>query len=239
MYYYAPTSATLDEIFDDELENMLGTVAADAELLVELAPGVRIAHLFNRSFEQLGARALVRLDNVSAGACKPILFELELPDAPPGELDVATVSLQYTDLSGPTPQPKVEQRGRLGVRIGTASSDAALDAVVLAQLTTFESSTAVLAASEMFTRGQHDAAQRVLDAQLAIVDARVADLAAAPDTGHLDRDLDALMTKQVELMNDSKHDFGEAATKRTEAKRKAAKNRIRLNRHAFDAFEDF
>ncbi|MCA9702117.1 MAG: VWA domain-containing protein, partial [Myxococcales bacterium] len=99
-HYFSETGTNLEEIFDQELENLLDAVAKEGELTVELAPGVRVAEVFDRSYQQVDRRVIVPMGTFSAGEDKTFLMRLEVPPSPAGERPVASVSLRYEDLTG-------------------------------------------------------------------------------------------------------------------------------------------
>jgi Ca-activated chloride channel family protein len=85
-------------VFSQEFDDILASVAKEAELTIELAPGVEIAEVFDRSFRREGSKIIVPFGTFSAKQEKTVLVKLKVPADREGNQAVADVKLAYRDL---------------------------------------------------------------------------------------------------------------------------------------------
>src|SRR5262249_59285645 len=72
--------------------------AGDAELSVELPPGVEVDQVFDRTFRREGSRVIVPFGTFSAKQEKTVLMKLRVPADREGVQPVVDVKLAYRDL---------------------------------------------------------------------------------------------------------------------------------------------
>ena len=238
-HYFSETGANLEQIFDQELESLVKTVGKDGELTVELAPGVRVAEVFDRSYQQLDRRVIVPMGTFTAGEAKTFLMRLELPPSPAGERPVANVTFSYDDLSGTTGSG--ECFGELALQMTEDPGEISpLDAVVLSRLTRSETARTLEQANAAFAAGRGTEAQRIVDEHLDRVGTRQREAAeAAAKPGFADpfsRNLDEDFASQAGVLNDTDAAFEQAAEEPAPATRRRAKEQIRRNATKADAF---
>ncbi|WP_437901387.1 vWA domain-containing protein [Sorangium sp. So ce124] len=165
-HYFVENDAALARIFEAEAEQLTASVASGAELAIDLAPGVELDRVFDRSFRRAGGQIIVPLGAFAAGEVKTVLLKVRLGglagDAR-GDSPVADVGLTYRDLVARTDARCV---GRLGVAIADRDADASeLDALVAGRVQRSETAAALKQANFLFEQGRLDEARSKLGAQ--------------------------------------------------------------------------
>jgi Ca-activated chloride channel family protein len=97
-HYFVANASALPGVFTQEFDALAALVASDAGLSVELAPGVEVEEVFDRSFRREGARVVVPFGTFSAKQEKTVLMRLRVPAGQDGVQPVARVGLAYRDL---------------------------------------------------------------------------------------------------------------------------------------------
>ncbi|MFO0550126.1 MAG: VWA domain-containing protein [Polyangiaceae bacterium] len=161
-HYFVEREADLARVFEAEAETISATVASDASAEIELAPGVEVLEVFDRSFDRSGSRITVPLGSFSVGARKTVLVKVRVPvssnDAP---MELASVRLRYRDVAR---GEAVNESGSLSVRpVADASQVAPMDGVVLDRVQRSETAAALEDANSLFRAGKTDAAQKRID----------------------------------------------------------------------------
>jgi Ca-activated chloride channel family protein len=178
-HFFVPDPATLPGLFDRAMADLARTVAHDAELVVDLAPGVTAEHVYDRVATTDGSRVVVPFGAFAAGDHKTALMRLRVPSGTPGERAIAAVRVRYDDLVA---DRLGECAGELAVR---ASDDpravAALDGIVSARVSASESAAALETANQLFRDGRAADASRVIRAQHARLEAEHARARASTD----------------------------------------------------------
>jgi Ca-activated chloride channel family protein len=162
-HYFVQRPEQLAAIFDQEMELLAQTVVRDAQLVVDVQPGVSIDHVFDRAFERQGDRIVVPLGAFAGRDRKSLLVRLRVPGGPDGERPVASVTLRYDDLAQ-------GRRGECGgALVARASSDESalsqLDAVVSGRLTRSETRLSLEQANTAWNAGDKKGAREVLRRQ--------------------------------------------------------------------------
>ncbi|MFV8752872.1 vWA domain-containing protein [Nannocystaceae bacterium ST9] len=242
-HYFSETGSNLGEIFTQELQSLIRTVATDGKLVVELAPGVRVAEVFDRSYQQVDRRVIVPLGSFAAGEQKTLLLRLEVPASPLGERPIADVSLTYTgvgtsDVANGDPG---ECFGVLAAQMTRTPSEVSpLDAIVLARLTRAETSRTLTSANDLFNQGRSGEAQALLESQLEKISTRkksAGDAAgAAGFADPFDRNLDDDFSEQSGAVAKAKDNFAEAAAAPAPTASRPGKSQVRENVANADAF---
>ncbi len=245
-HYFSETGSNLSEIFDQEFQSLVHTVATEGKLVVELAPGVRVAQVFDRSYQQVDRRVIVPMGSFAAGEAKTLLLRLEVPESPIGERPIASLSLTYTT-PGAVGAAQVgepgECFGELAAQMTSAAAEVSpLDAIVLARLTRSETSLTLQEANLLIAQGRVSEAQAVVDKQLQTIATNKQTVGRSRGGGGLidafGRDLDGDFASQAEALDDANAGIAEAAAEPTGAPAAArpAKVQIRENAAKADAF---
>ena len=97
-HYFVANASGLPAVFSQEFDDILASVAKEAELTIELAPGVEVVEVFDRSFRREGSKIIVPFGTFSAKQEKTVLVKLKVPADREGNQPVADVKLAYRDL---------------------------------------------------------------------------------------------------------------------------------------------
>jgi Ca-activated chloride channel family protein len=97
-HYFVKDPTKLADIFAEEFDSVLSSIASSAEMVVELEPGVDVAEVFDRGFRREGNKITIPFGAFSARQEKTALLKLKVPTDRPGDQKVAHVRLNYRDL---------------------------------------------------------------------------------------------------------------------------------------------
>ncbi len=97
-HYFVANPSGLPSIFAQEFDSLLASVASDAELSIELPPGVEVEQVFDRTFRREGSKVIVPFGTFSAKQEKTVLMKLRVPADREGLQPVVDVKLAYRDL---------------------------------------------------------------------------------------------------------------------------------------------
>jgi Ca-activated chloride channel family protein len=236
-HYFSETGSNLEQIFDQELESLVKTVAKDGRLEVELAPGVRVAEVFDRAYQQVDRKVIVPLGNFTPGEDKTFLMRLEVPPSPAGERPIANVTLSYQDLALREPG---ECFGELAMQMATSASEVAqLDAIVLGRLSRAETVRTLEQANLLFAQGRTAEAQATVDAHLKNLEAQrktATTLSKAKDFfDPFNRNLDDDFAEQDVALDEAAAGFEAAAAAPEPTAAPAGRSQVRKNAEKADA----
>ncbi|HMJ14957.1 MAG TPA: VWA domain-containing protein [Polyangiaceae bacterium] len=178
-HHFVPDPSGLSRAFEAEFESLTRTVAHDAELTVELPPGLEVDEIFDRSFRREGRRIVAPLGSLAAGEQKTLLARVRLDASAAGELPVAAATLRFSDASS---GQRGECSGALSLQITRDADELVpLDAVVAARLQRSETARTLTEANELFASGRGALAQQRLTNKLdTLKQERKVALSAAP-----------------------------------------------------------
>ena len=238
-HYFSETGSNLEQIFDQELESLVKTVAKDGKLEVELAPGVRVAEVFGRAYQQVDRKVIVPLGTFTPGEDKTLLLRLEVPASPAGERPIANVTLAYQDLA--TREPG-ECFGELAAHMTSNATEVAqLDAIVLGRLSRGETARTLEQANLLFAEGRAAEAQAIVNATLeknAQQRQKAGTLSGA--AGFFDpfnRNLDDDFAEQEEALDEAAAGFSAAQAAPKPTASRPGKSQVRKNAEAATSFD--
>lgn len=236
-HHFVDDAAGLSRVFDDELASLVKTVANEAELAVDLAPGVRVTQVFDRTFRQEGQRLLVPMGSFSAGEEKTLLVRVAVPRSAAGARPVADVQLRYRDLAR---SDAGECEGKLAVLVtDDGSATQQLDPIVHARLMRSQTGAALKEANLLFQSGRSEEARRKLNESWAQVQAqeRTA-LAAAPSPrrAELEKDFKGQSAALTEASEGLAEPAPAAGAPPSPAQARKPKAQVRANAAKADAF---
>lgn len=166
-HHFVDDAGDLSRAFDDELATLVKSVAKDAELAVELAPGVELVEVVDRTFRREGDKLVVPLGAFSAGEEKTLLVKVRVPRGAEGTRPVAGIRLGFSDLSK---GGGGSAWGKLATElVGSDQTPSELDPIVRTRSERAETASVLREANDLFNRGRADEAQRKLSARLATV----------------------------------------------------------------------
>ncbi|MBK9265341.1 MAG: VWA domain-containing protein [Polyangiaceae bacterium] len=176
-HYFVENDAALQRVFEGEAESLTQAVASGAEVDIELAPGVELDRVFDRTFRRSGNRITVPLGTFSTGDVKTILMKVRLPSSSDATLAVANVDMRYRDLVK-------NEDGRCAGKLGVAlvdSEPSELDGVVAGRVNRSETAATLKEANLLFQQGKFDEARRRIQSrEVALKDNLAKAKAAAP-----------------------------------------------------------
>lgn len=158
-HYFVANSDTLSNVFTQEFEQLTSTLAQDAALVVEPAPGVEVDEVFDRSFRRDGKRIIVPLGAYGPKEEKSLLLKLRVPVDHDGKSPVADVKLAYRDLRE---HRDATFQGTLAVDVKSDGTRAELDPFVRARVERSETAKSISEASDLIASGHADEARRRL-----------------------------------------------------------------------------
>lgn len=159
-HYFVANAASLPQVFSQEFDSLVSSVARDAELSVELSPGVEVVEVFDRTFRREGNRLVVPFGTFGAKQEKTVLVKLRVPTGKDGERPVADVRLAYRDLVKNT---DASCNGNLGLLVksdGTAQGS--LDPFVAARVERSRTAQSLTEANKLVEAGRLADARAVL-----------------------------------------------------------------------------
>jgi Ca-activated chloride channel family protein len=198
-HYFVANASGIPAVFAQEFDDILASVAKEAELSIELAPGVEVAEVFDRSFRREGSKIIVPFGAFSAKQEKTVLIKLRVPADREGKESVADIKLAYRDL---LKKSDGSAGGNLSLAIrADGSEQKELDPFVAARVERSRTATTLTDANKLFEQGRVDEARaklsrrqielkRIEDESLAFAKASPAKSAPARAAKSLDRDFE-------------------------------------------------
>ncbi len=203
-HYFVEDPSGLSRVFDDELASLVRTVAKDSEVSLELAPGVELVKVFDRSFRRDGDRIVVPMGTFAAGESKTLLAQVRIPRGATGERPIADVRVGYDDT---TTRGHGECNGNLtALLVGDASQASPTDAVVQGRIDRSETASTLQQANDLFAQGQAGAAKEKIASQRLAVAHRArsaVEAAPAPRKAEVKKDFD----RQVAALDEASAGF--------------------------------
>lgn len=162
-HHFVANASGLPQVFAQEFDDLLASVASSAELAIELAPGVEVAEVFDRTFRREGNKLIVPFGTFSAKQEKTVLVKLRVPTDRDGSQPVADVRLAYRDL---VKKSDGSCGGSLALVVrddGREQRD--LDPFVAARLERSRTAQTLTEANQLFESGRGDEARAKLAAR--------------------------------------------------------------------------
>ncbi|MEZ4312386.1 MAG: VWA domain-containing protein [Polyangiaceae bacterium] len=176
-HYFVENESALARVFETEAESLTTTLASAAEAEIELAPGVELVRVFDRTFRRSGNRVIVPLGSFTGGDTKTVLVKVRVPSDQEGTHAVANVDLSYRDHVNDT---EGHCGGKLALAV-TADAPSDLDAVVEGRVNRSETASVLREANDLFAKGRiADANKKLDERRRAVASASVAANNRAP-----------------------------------------------------------
>lgn len=232
-HYFVENEADLPEIFDEEAKSLVRTIANRAQVEVDLADGVEVLEVMDRTFTQRGNQIQVPLGAFARDDEKTLLVRLRVPRGESGSRAVADVHLRYDDLS----------RSQVGECEGTLTATlspnsalvSSLDPIVESRLARSETTAALRRANELFSEGDVQAAQRTLGSSRGRIRERRTAASDKANTAQKPK-LDADFERQLDALQKAEDGFGAAAAEAAPTSSRKGKAQVRSNAGVLDDF---
>ncbi len=209
-HYFVASAAGLPAIFAQEFDSLAASVAQDAEMTVELAPGVEVEQVLDRTFRRENAggveRVIIPFGVLGAKQEKTALLKVRVPTDHDGDTPVAKVSLAYRDLLARSDRREDGQLGLLVKSDGTAQTD--LDPFVAARLERSRTAQTLTTANELFAKGlvaEADEKLATRAAELKAAGRRPMSIAKPGDAARLEADFG----NQVAAVSEAEKNFAQ------------------------------
>ncbi len=160
-HYFVENDAALERAFQAEAESLSSTLASGAEVAIDLAPGVELDRVFDRSFRRSGNRIIVPLGTFAKDDVKTVLVKVRVPSQVDGKVAVAGVDVTYRDLVANTDG---HCGGKLALEVG-GQGTGDLDPVVNGRVQRSETASTLKEANGLFAQGKVTEARRKLEQQ--------------------------------------------------------------------------
>ena len=197
-HYFVASAAGLPSIFSQEFDSLVASVAQDADLAIDLAPGVEVEQVFDRTFRRENAaggdRIVIPFGVFSAKQQKTALVKLHVPTDHDGKTPVARMSLTYRDLLAREDRHEDGSLALLVKSDGTEQRD--IDPFVGDRVERSRTADTLTRANELFENGHFAEAQETLakrETELHRSPVRISAAGgglARGDVSALDKDLD-------------------------------------------------
>jgi Ca-activated chloride channel family protein len=204
-HYFVSSPEGLARIFDEELRGLERTVARDARLELDFAPGVELEAIVDRTFERQDSRAIVPLGTFAAGEERSVLARVRVPRGASGEREIVTVRVAYDDLETGS---RLRDDARLALTLTSDGSSSPFDPIVKERVDRSGTVTALDEANRLFESGDADAARRRVKDELDKVrSGRSSTVASAPAPAK--RALDQSFARQEAVLDSALGGFAE------------------------------
>ncbi len=206
-HYFVENDSGLTRVFEAEAQSLTSTIASDVEASIELAPGVELDRVFDRTFRRVGNRILVPLGAFAQSDVKTVLLKVRLPSQSPGDLPVANVDLAYRDL---VTSGDGRCGGKLATRITSDPTDKTnIDPVVSGRIQRSETAATLEEANRLFEQGKlADARRKLQEREQSLRDESAKARRAAP--AKLAKSVDADFERQLQAVNKADIAFADA-----------------------------
>ena len=205
-HFFVQEPSGLPSIFDREMETLASTVANNAELTVDLAPGVFAEHVYDRASAANGSQVVVPLGAFAATDRKTLLVRLRVPRGAAGERPVAAVRLRFDDLT--SGQPSASEGALVAQLTDDESRVTPLDGLVSARLSSSETAEALEQANALFRAGRADDARKLVETKVGVLGATRNKARRAAPAGR-GADLDRAFAQQARALEKASTGFAQ------------------------------
>jgi Ca-activated chloride channel family protein len=230
---FVENDASLERVFEDETARLTSTVAANAEVSIELPSGVDLVKVYDRAFQRSGRTLTVPIGSLNKGDVRTVLLELRVDTRDEGRLPLANVKMTYRDLATGR---DATCEGNLAVEsTNDPSRVSALDPVVLGRLQRVETASVLREVNDLVNEGKGDLARRRLEDSSARIAALSASASATGGAraGDVKRDFEG----QQASLEKAKQGVAAAPAPGSPPAAMPREAKARMKRNAIDAFD--
>lgn len=235
--YFVENDADLARVFEAEAASVGDTVASGAVAEIDLAPGVELVQVFDRTFSRAGSRLSIPLGTFAKDEVKTVLAKVRIPKSDDGLSSIANVRLSYRDV---TTEKDAVSSGKLAIKLVSSKSDVSeIDGIVLDRLQRSQTATALREANTLFSVGKADEARKRLEQQQSALGLSKPKASRAAPSGRA-KDIDESFDKQEQELNRSIENFSsppaEPGASQPAPPPRPAKAQVKRNAAEADAF---
>ncbi|MBD90088.1 MAG: hypothetical protein CL940_07110 [Deltaproteobacteria bacterium] len=161
-YYFVEHSQDLASILDQELDQMMATIASGATLELALGDGVKVEEVYGYAWNRDGGRTTIRLGDVFAGQRRAILLKLRVPRNL-GEKSLGDFTLLYDDMTDGGERASANARASVEVTSDRKKVRENRNDEVEARIGEIELATQMQNAAQMVQEGRYEEARGILD----------------------------------------------------------------------------
>ncbi len=207
-HYFVENDAGLARVFDEEARFATGTVASDIVVDVELAPGVELTRVFDRTFTRSGSSLRIPMGALSRGEQKTVLLQVVLPGGADGAVQmVATTRVHRRDATGAARETERTLAARI---VDDQAAVSQLDGVVAARLQRTETASILEQANKLVRLGRLDEARGTLAKGKLVLGANAEKAKAAAPAARR-KNVDDDFQAQNRVLETAENDFGAPA----------------------------
>jgi len=160
-YYFVERSEDLASILDQELDQMMATVASGATLELSLNDGVEVEEVYGYAWNRDGNRTVIRLGDVFAGQSRAILVKLRVPRKD-GSKTLGDFTVLYDDMTAGGQRASANARVQIKVTSDRELIRRNRNDEVEARIGEIELATQMQHAAQMVKEGRFEEARGVL-----------------------------------------------------------------------------
>jgi Ca-activated chloride channel family protein len=163
-YYFVEDEKKLAEIFQDEFRTLSQVVAREANLVIDIGPGVELVDLHGYPYTNKRGKVTVKLGDFYARQHKDILLDLSVSAREEQQRDIITAKLDFADVT------QGNKRVRSEAHLAAVSSNdtaklAQIDKSVMRRIEQIAYATNVAQATDAYEKGDRKQAERILEDQ--------------------------------------------------------------------------
>jgi Ca-activated chloride channel family protein len=167
-YYYVERATAMAQVFGQELDALGRTVIRDAVVELELPPGVQVQDVYGFPYAQEGQTLKVQMNAVSAGERRRMLLALSLPKGQAvGDLEVARGRVTFHNQLTKAPEQVAFKPLKVQLSDDRDRAQASLNVPVIEKVEAVRNAQARQEAMRHLDRGDHAAAQQILQQRIA------------------------------------------------------------------------
>ena len=161
-YYFVDEASAVATVFERELTALAATVARNTAVVIKLAPGVSVDHVFGFPARIDGNQVFISMAEFRSEEMKSILAKLKLSAPTLGAAPVMDISLAYEDVLNNKPDLKMATLSAV-VTTDAAAARTASNVDVIARVQQVEVAQTMQDAMNLYSEGKADEATRRIE----------------------------------------------------------------------------